>query len=173
VEPGWYTTWADREHRPYLSLQGHLPARCDWNLSAVLNIPFDDRDWSAAGQWLGLSAGLFQLTGLGGDRSLALRLEAAVWPGAAWQEAPGASAPVYGLLLFPEAVLALSNTLSLELRAVVCPVDGSGLALLGATWSVYQGLSLSGYVSIAAGDGDDLYSWEMGPALTLGAEFTF
>jgi hypothetical protein len=171
VEPGWFSTWAAREHRPYVSLQGHLLA--DWNLSAVLNIPFDDPDWSAAGPWLGLSAGLFRLTRLGGDRSLALRLEAAIWPGAAWQEAPGASAPVYGLQLFPEAVLALSPTVSLELRGLVSPVDGSGLGLLGVSWGVYQGLSLSGYVSIAAGDEDDLYSWEMGPALLLGAEFTY
>ena len=53
-------------------------------------------------------------------------------------------------------------------------MDGSGLALLGAAWSPYQGLTLSAYASAMAGDGNDLYAWDYGgPALTLGAEFVF
>jgi len=172
IEPGWYTTWEAGEHRPYLSLQGHL--LLDWNLSAVLGIPLREPDWSEAGEWLALTGGLFHLARLGGSRSLSLRLEAALRPGAAWQEQPGASDPVYGLLLFPEAALALSDTLALQLRALVSPVDGSGLALLGASWSLYQGLKLFGYVAAMAGDSDDLYGWHQGgPALTLGAEFTY
>lgn len=172
VEPGWYANWADGAHRPYLSLQGHLLV--DWNLSAALGIPITDPDWAEAGRWLGLSAGLFQLFRLGGDRSLALRLEAALRPAAAWEEITGSAAPVYGLLLFPEAALALSDTLSLQLRALVCPVDGSGLGLLGVSWGVYQGLTLSANVAAVAGEADDLYRWrEGGPYLTAGAEFTY
>jgi len=170
LEAGWYADWAARAQRPYLSLQGHLLA--DWNLSAALAVPFDDPDWRQAAEWLAVTAGLFHLARLGGDRSLSLRLEGALRPGAAWHEAAGA--PVYGLYLFPEAALALSATLSLELRALLSPVDGSGLALLGAAWSPYQGLRLSAYVSAMAGDADDLYAWDYGgPALILGAEFVF
>jgi len=180
LEAGWYADWAARAQRPYLSLQGHLLA--DWNLSAVLAVPFDGPDWRQAAEWLAVTAGLFHLALLGGDRSLSLRVEAAIRPGAAWEEAAGAAAhpagasgaPVYGLLLFPEAALALSATLSLELRALVSPVDGSALALLGTAWSPYQGLKLSANLAAMAGDPDDLYAWDYGgPALTLGAEFVF
>jgi hypothetical protein len=180
LECGWYADWAQaqRAHKPYLSLQGHLLA--DWNLSAVLIVPFDDPQWRDAAEWLAVTAGVFHLARLGGDRSLTLRLEGMLRPGASWSEASGAQpagsdgAPVYGLLLFPEAVLALSATLSLQLRALVSPVDGSGLALLGAAWSPYQGLTLSACATTMAGDADDLYRWETwGPALTLGAEFVF
>jgi len=180
LESGWYADWADRVQRPYLSLQGHLLA--DWNLSAALAIPFDEPDWRDAGEWLAVTAGLFHLAHLGGDRSLSLRLEGALRPGAAWSEASGLdalpagdpAAPVYGLLLFPEAALALSGTLSLQVRALLSPLDGSGVAFLGASWSPYQGLTLSAYASAMAGDGNDLYAWDYGgPALTLGAEFVF
>ena len=180
LESGWYADWARRMQQPYVSLQGHLLA--DWNLCAALAVPFDDPDWRQAAEWLAVTAGLFHLARLGEDRSLSLRLEGALRPGAAWHEAAGAealpagepSAPVYGLLLFPEAALALSATLSLELRALLSPVDGSGLTLLGAAWSPYQGLRLQLFVSAMAGDADDLYAWGYGgPALTLGAEFVF
>lgn len=180
LESGWYTDWADRAHKPYLSLQGHLLA--DWNLSAVIAIPIDSPQWAEAGQWLAVTAGLFHLARLGGDRSLSLRLEGALRPGGRWSEAAGTEAqpagdpgaPLYGLLLFPEAALALSSTLSLRLRVLLSPVDGSGLTLLGAAWSLYQGFTLSAYASAMAGDGNDLYAWDYGgPALTLGAEFVF
>jgi len=180
LESGWYADWARRMQQPYVSLQGHLLA--DWNLSAALAVPFDDPDWRQAAEWLAVTAGLFHLARLGGDRSLSLRLEGALRPGGVWREAAGAEAhpagdpgaPVYGLYLFPEAALALSATLSLELRALLSPLDGSGLTLLGTAWSPYQGLRLSAYVSAMAGDADDLYAWDYGgPALTLGAEFVF
>jgi hypothetical protein len=180
LEPGWYADWASRTQRPCLSLQGHLLA--DWSLSAALAIPFDDPRWAEAAEWLAVTAGLFHLARLGADRTLSLRLEAALRPGASWSEAAGAEAlplglpgaPVYGLYLYPEAALALSATLSLQLRALLSPVDGSGLALLGAAWSPYQGLRLLAYLSSMAGDDDDLYAWDRyGPALTLGAEFVF
>jgi hypothetical protein len=180
LESGWYADWAERAQRPYLSLQGHLLA--DWNFSAALSVPFDDPHWADAAEWLAVTAGLFHLSRLGGDRALSLRLEGALRPGARWREASGAeslpagdpAAPAYGLCVFPEAVLALSATLSLQLRALLSPVDGSGLALLGAACSPLQGLSLSAYASAMAGDADDLYSWDRyGPALSLGAEFVF
>jgi hypothetical protein len=180
LEAGWYADWAARTQKPYLSLQGHLLA--DWNLSTALAVPFDDPRWANASEWLAVTAGLFHLARLGVDRSLSLRLEAALRPGAAWHEASGAQAlpaaipgaPVYSLYLFPEAALALSTTFSLQLRALASPVDGSGLALLGAAWSPYQGLRLLAYLSAMAGDADDLYSWDhYGPAFTLGAEFVF
>jgi hypothetical protein len=180
LESGWYVDWAQRANKPYLSLQGHLLA--DWNLSAVLAVPMDDPRGSDAGQWLAVTAGLFHLARLGGDRSLTLRLESMLSPGGMWTEATGAEAqpagdpdaPTYGLLLYPEAALALSSTFSLQLRALVSPVDDSALVLLGAAWSPYQGLTLLAYATTMAGDADDLYRWDTwGPALTLGAEFVF
>ena len=87
---------------------------------------------------------------------------------------------VFAIIVFAVAAaevavgLAVAVNLALQLRALVSPVDGSGLALLGAAWSPYQGLTLSAYVSAMAGDGNDLYAWDYGgPALTAGAEFLF
>jgi hypothetical protein len=180
LESGWCADWSARAQRPYLSLQGHLLA--DWNLSAALAIPFDGPQARDIGKWLAVTAGLFHLARFGGDRSLTLRLEGVLRPGAAWSEATGSQAlpaddpeaPTYGLVLFPEAALSLSATLSLELRALLSPVDGSGLAFLGTAWSPLQGLTLSAYLTSMAGDANDLYAWDrFGPALTLGAEFVF
>jgi hypothetical protein len=190
LEAGYYASGREGEHRPYLALQGHLLV--DYQLAAALRVPLEPR-WEEAGQWLALSAGLFHLARFPGGRSLAARLEAALRPAGLWQEAGSdaarpvgaADAPLYGLYLFPELTASLSDTLSLQMRALVSPVDGSALMLAGPSWGVYQGLTLFAYGTVMLGDPDDLYSWQ--PAysagtpvailpslsLTVGAEFVY
>jgi hypothetical protein len=191
LEAGYYASGREGEQRPYLGLQGHLLV--DYQLAATLRVPLAAPRWEDGAEWLALSAGLFHLARFPGGRCLAARLEAAVRPGAVWREASGAAAlpvsapdaPRYGLYLFPELVFGLSDTLSLQLRALVSPVDGSAMTLAGLSWGVYQGLTLFADVSIMLGDSDDLYSWDPaysaalpgtilpGLALTVGAEFIY
>jgi hypothetical protein len=181
VEAGYLYAGRTGEHRPYASLHGHLLV--DWSLSGALAVPEAGAAWGSWRDWLSLSAGVFHLLRLGGDRSLSLRLEAALRPGGSWKEVEGpgalpagvAGAPGYGLYLFPELVAALSDTLSLELRALVSPVDGSALGAAGASWKVYQGLTLLSYLALMTGDENDLFGWNRDGAVswTVGAEYVF
>ncbi|MBN1836699.1 MAG: hypothetical protein JW820_12665, partial [Spirochaetales bacterium] len=172
VETGYFGSGRAGEHRPYLSLQGHLGV--DWYLAGAFVIPTAGASWESWPEWMELSAGAFSLHNLRGGRSLSLRLEAAVRPGMRWQEVEGAEAvalndaaaraagaipPEYGLYLFPEIAFSPNDTLSLQLRALISPLDGSALSMAGGSWSVYQGLSLFSYLSIMGGDANDLYAW--------------
>jgi hypothetical protein len=171
VEAGFFSSGREGEHRPYLSLHGHLLV--DWNLSASLAIPIVEPEWREWDDWLALSAGLFHLIGLPLDRSLSVRLEAGIRPGLSWRESPGGSA--YGIYLFPELVFTPSNTLSLQLRCLFSPVDLSALTAASVSWNVYQGLTVLGHFSFMAGDKDDLYAWnrDFAVACSLGLEFIY
>jgi hypothetical protein len=191
LEAGYYASGREGEHRPYLALQGHLLV--DYQLAAALHVPLVEPHWQNAAEWLALSAGLFHLSSFPGGRSLTARLEAAVRPAGLWGEATGAAAlavgtpgaPSYGIFLYSELDYGLSDTLLLQLRALISPVDGSALALAGPSWGVYQGLTLFAYASVMLGDSDDLYRWNQDPvasspglplpslALTLGAEYIY
>jgi len=117
------------------------------------------------------------------SRSLSFRLEAAIRPGSLWQEATGTAAlpasdpdaPMYGIYLFPEIAFSPSDTLSLQLRILVSPVDLSALAMTGVTWNVYQGLDVFSYLSLMVGDADDLYNLDSPRSVswTTGLEFVF
>ncbi len=181
AEGGYFYDGRAGEHRPYAGLHGHLLV--DWSLAASLAIPDADpvpEEWV---DWLALSAGLFSLLRPAPGWSLTLRLEAALRPGALWEEAAGAAAlpagypgaPVYGLYLFPEVAVAPTDTLSLQLRALISPVDRSALAVASLSWNVYQGFTAFTHLSAMVGDADDLYGWDRdrGIAWTLGAEFVF
>ena len=165
------------EVRPYASLQGHLLA--DWHLSASLAVPASGAEAGAVRESLAVSAGLFHLSSPAGVESLSLRLEAGLRPFGVWEETPRAALsdppPAYGLLLFPEAVLALSPTLSLQARAVLSPVDGSAFTQAGVSWNTTQGLTLLGLLGAMAGDADDLFGWEQpgGVAVNLGLEYIY
>jgi hypothetical protein len=186
LEAGYFGSGRAGEHRPYLSLQGHLGV--DWYLAGAFVIPTAGAAWGSWAEWIELSAGAFSLHNLPGGRSLSVRLEAAVRPGMRWQEAEGAEAvalgdaalagvppPQYGLYLFPEVAFSPTDTLSLQARALISPLDGSALSMVGGSWSVYQGLSLFTYLSIMGGDGNDLYAWEQDTSLAwlCGLEFVY
>jgi hypothetical protein len=172
LELGYLGSGPYEEHRPYISLHGHLLV--DWNLSASLAVPVFDPQWGQWDDWLDVSAGIFHLVNLGPSRTLSFRLEAAVRPGEPWAESPGTSD--YALFLFPELVFAPNDTLSLQLRSFVSPVDGSALIMTGADWNVYQGLSLFSYATVMAGEwGEDTFSLDQEGAVswTAGLEFIY
>ena len=134
--------------------------------------------------------------------TLAGRLEALVLPGGAWSRAPGGLAPIslpapsasgpgylrpdaaavdatfasrYGLYLFPELDYAPTPTVALQLRSIVSPVDASATLIAGASWNVYQGLTLHAYLYGMAGADDATYGWNQpgGIGGALGAELVF
>ena len=82
---------------------------------------------------------------------------------------------MYGIYLFPEIAFSPSDTLSLQLRILVSPVDLSALAMTGVTWNVYQGLDVFSYLSLMVGDADDLYNLDSPRSVswTTGLEFVF
>ena len=172
LETGYYATGRKpTEHRPYLSLHGHLLV--DWNLSAAMAILQFDPDWEQWDEYLGISAGMFHLINLGLNRSLSFRLEAAVRPGGDWQEIPGGAD--YGLVLFPEVAFSPTDTVSLQLRSLISPVDRSALNLFSASWNIYQGLTIFSHLSVPIGDVNDLYRWDQDnlSSWTAGLEFIY
>jgi hypothetical protein len=182
LETGYYATGrTPTEHRPYISLHGHLLV--DWNLSAAMAIPQFDTDWQQWDGFLSISAGMFHLVNLGLNRTLSFRLEAAVRPGERWQEARGAEAqgalepdpPIYGIDLFPEIAYSPSDTVSLQLRSLISPVDLCALSFLSVSWNIYQGLTIFSYLSLPSGDGNDLYRWNQDGlgSWTAGLEFVY
>jgi hypothetical protein len=172
LEAGYYATGrAPTEHRPYLSLHGHLLV--DWNLSAAMAIPQFDTDWQRWDEYLGISAGMFHMINLGLNRSLSFRLEGSLRPGADWKEIPGGAD--YALVLFPELSFSPNDTVSLQLRSLISPVDRSALNLFSVSWNIYQGLTIFSYLSLPAGDGNDLYQWDQDrlTSWTAGLEFVY
>ncbi len=159
------------EHRPYLSLHGHLLV--DWNLSTSFTVPLDRPDWGQWDEWFSISAGVFHLVNLGADRTLSFRLETAIRPGLRWSEASGATE--YGIYIFPELAFAPSNTVSLQLRSLISPVDLSALTMASVSWNVYQGLNVLSHLSIKGGDRNDLYGVEQdyGVSWIAGLEFIY
>jgi hypothetical protein len=171
LETGYFASGRKAEHRPYISLHGHLLV--DWNLSASMAIPMFSPQRQQWDEWLALSAGLFHFVNLGGGRSLSFRLEAAIHPGADWIETSGGTD--YGIFLFPEIAFSPTDTLSLQLRTLVSPVDLSGFIMTGVTWNIYQGLDVFSYLSLMAGDANDLYSLDGYGSVswTTGLEFVY
>jgi hypothetical protein len=82
---------------------------------------------------------------------------------------------VYGIDLFPEIAFSPTDTLSLQLRSLISPVDLSALTLLSVSWNIYQGLTIFSHLSIPVGDGNDLYQWDQSylTAWTTGFEFVY
>jgi hypothetical protein len=82
---------------------------------------------------------------------------------------------VYGLLLFPEISFSPSQTVSLQLRWLISPVDLSALSVASVSWNIYQGLDIFSHLSLMTGDGNDLYGTARtgGVAWTSGLEFIY
>ena len=138
-----------------------------------INSYYMDPDWQQWDEFLGISAGIFHMINLGLNRSLSFRLEGALRPGADWEEIPGGAD--YALVLFPEVAFSPSDTVSLQLRSLISPVDLSALNLFSVSWNIYQGLTIFSYLSLPVGDGNDLYRWDQDllTAWTAGLEFVY
>jgi hypothetical protein len=124
---------------------------------------------------LRLTVGLFHLQRLGLRATLSLRAEALVAPAGDWAEVEPPTVPVYGLVLYPEAVLSVDETLSVSVRALVSPVDASALMVPGFTLALHKGLSFLVLGSVSLGDKTDTYAWERAGGLSFlaGAQYKY
>lgn len=163
VEAGFATTDAGvRKHKPYVSLQGNIGA--DWYLSSSVEL---DRQFTASTSDLLVTGGLFHSLYFPGDRTLTLRLEFLSRPLQSWAFT-GQEDANCTLLLYPELVYSPSTSLSLRLRTILSPLDLSMNTTVGASWSVFEGFSLVGYLSAPFGQSSDLFNWEGDQRIALG-----
>jgi hypothetical protein len=150
-------------HRPYLALQGNMGP--DWYLAASAAPATDEQidEQDAEDDWektLMVSGGLFHLQELDRNNSLSLRLEALVLPNLYWEERESRDT-VYALYLYPELSWT-GGALTVSLQSVVSPLDASAMITTGASWNIYQGLTLLGYLTFLSGEDDDTFAWDRG-----------
>ncbi len=175
LESGYLYRGSDQSHTAYVTMQGNFGP--DWYAASALTLPSSTdiqelRD-GAQESW-NLSAGLFTIHQIDRIRTMTLRLESLIRPYASWVEQDTAQAS-YGLYLYPEIGYTPSDTVSLSLRSIISPIDLSAATTIGGSWNVFQSLSVLGYLTVQAGDTDDLFSWA-GPqslALMLGCSFIY
>ncbi|MCF7934573.1 MAG: hypothetical protein K9M84_07615 [Spirochaetia bacterium] len=175
LESGYLYRGSDQSHTAYVTMQGNFGP--DWYAASALTLPSSTdiqelRD-GAQESW-NLSAGLFTIHQIDRIRTMTLRLESLIRPYASWVEQDTAQAS-YGLYLYPEIGYTPSDTVSLSLRSIISPIDLSAATTIGGSWNVFQSLSVLGYLTVQAGDANDLFSWE-GPqslALMLGCSFIY
>jgi len=175
LESGYLYRGSDHSHTGYVTMQGNFGP--DWYAASAVTLPsstdFQELGEGAQESW-NLSAGLFTIHQLDRIRTMTLRFESLIRPYASWVDQGTASAS-YGLYLYPEIGYTPSDTVSLSLRSIISPIDLSAATTIGGSWNVFQSLSMLGYLTVQAGDADDLFSWE-GPqslALMLGCSFIY
>jgi hypothetical protein len=148
-------------HKPFLSLQASL--YFELYGAAGISIPDEAASWDDMKDSVRLSCGLFRAFDLEDWGSLSIRAEAGFIPMGAWEEADGglpSDSPGYGASAFLEVAYSPEDTVSLSARGILSPVDASGVGMLGVSWVIYQGLTLSGNAFLMFGDADDVYGWE-------------
>ncbi|NCC11993.1 MAG: hypothetical protein EOM32_01330 [Spirochaetia bacterium] len=163
VEAGYATTDASgRTHKPYVSLQGNIGP--DWYLSSSVIL---DQELSASSSDFLVTGGLFHSLYFTGDRTMTLRLEFLSRPLESWAF-KGQEDATCTLLLYPELAYSPSTSLSLSLRTILSPLDLSMNTTVSASWSVFEGFSLVGYLSAPFGQSSDLFNWEGTQMIALG-----
>ncbi|MFP4566086.1 MAG: hypothetical protein ACLFNX_06245 [Spirochaetaceae bacterium] len=171
---------AESYHQPAVSLQGNMGV--DWYAGATTRLPgLDSRlPWDDAGEAAreeaAASFGLLHIAEGASGQSFTARLEGLVRPWKEWQETDArgsaatrdtddpareaAAAGPYGLELFGELIWQPARSLQLYLRHVASPIDVSGLFVPGVAWKPYDGLTLSLFAALQAGEVTDVYGWE-------------
>jgi len=145
-------------HNPYVSFQGNI--FFDAYISASMSIPAVDPAEQDIRNGLAVSGGIYRIFSLDDSSSLLVRLEAASWPFGIWNENDAAgfgNEDRFGILLYPEITWSPSDILALQLRAMINPVDSSGMISFMTSFSIYQGFDVMGYTWVMYGDANDTY----------------
>ncbi len=173
TEAAYLFRGAELTHHAAVSLQGNLVV--DWHLSVGASLPAIAPEARDLSEGLRVSAGIFHLQRLGDRATLSVRLETLVAPGGSWKEEEPPAVPVYGILLYPELVLAVDSSFSVTARALVSPVDGSALLVPGVSLSLHKGLTFLAMASVSLGDGTDSWSFTRagGLAFLLGCAYGY
>jgi hypothetical protein len=162
-EAGYLYKGQDITNHPYASFSGNL--LFDWNLSVSYSISGLAPEFESWKNTLAITEGFSTLINLENSGTLSLRLESVIRPYARWIEsteplpAPPTPPPSYGIYIFPEIIFSPADTFSLVARSLVCPIDWSGVAFLGAYWNVYQGFTIGFLASGMFGDDNDTYGF--------------
>jgi len=163
-----------RAHNIALTLQGNLGI--DMYLSTTSAVIHDVSDiLDSFYKLLQITFGLYHVIDLGNGLSLSLRLESLVKPAAEWEE-QNSSSVEYGLLLYPELSLSISNAIQVFLRTLFSPIDLSAQLITGVSWTPYSGLSLFLYPIFNIGEEtSDTFHFDQrgGIQFTLGAQYAF
>jgi hypothetical protein len=173
AEAAYVFRGAELVHHAAVSLQGNLVV--DWHLSVGASLPAIAPEVHDLADGLRVSAGLFHLQRLSDRATLSVRLETLLAPGGSWKEEEPSASAVYGILLYPELTLSLDDAVSVTVRALVSPVDGSALLVPGVSLSLHKGLTFLGMASVGLGDGTDSWSFDRagGLAFLLGCAYTY
>ncbi|HUV07321.1 MAG TPA: hypothetical protein VMX75_06300 [Spirochaetia bacterium] len=175
IEAGYLYKGSAESHLPYVSFKGNLLS-LDWHLSSSIAIPFNDPGREEIRDSWALSFGFFRSMSLPSQGSFAFRFESGIRPFGHWNEvSPSPEDSLYGLYLYPEISFAPSDAVTLFLRSIVSPIDGSALSFAGARWNIYQGFTMSFYLSVMVGDEDDHFGWNRrgDAALTSDMEYIY
>lgn len=154
-----------RQHRPYACLQGNLLV--DWHLGLSASIIEDVSAFESLQESGILTAGISHIVPIGWDGSLSVRIEALARPAVL---ASGIDPLVDGkaLLFYPELVWNMSESLTLMLRSIISPIDGSAIVVSGAMWRVMDGVTCLSYAGAKLGEDTD-YLAPTGPGWTISA----
>ncbi len=175
LEAGYGYRGSDDLHESYVGIQGNLVA--DYHVTAAASIPAAEPGWEDVADRMRISWGLFYLVPGLRESTFSFRLEGLVRPKGSWNAVSHtvADAEPYGILLYPEIMFSPVRSLSLLLRSVVSPLDGSALSTGGLDWNVYQGFHILTFTAVQSGGRENLFSWEKPGSLafTLGFRSTF
>jgi hypothetical protein len=172
LEGGYLYKGSEERHRPYVSFQGGL-LTLDWHLSTSLAIPTEDADRESLRRGWDISVGFFRIVNLPSSGSITFRFESGLTPFAHWEEASSSTPPDYGIYLYPEVSVAVTDSLSYFVRSIVSPIDGSALSFAGIRWNIFQGFTMSFYFSMMLGDKNDLFGWNRPGDTTLTSEMEY
>lgn len=144
---------------PYIALQGNIGP--DWYVSTSANLPYPE----AIGEeledsWL-ISGGLLHMVSVGWRGTLSLRLEALVRPFGSWTPSLTKDLAIF---VYPEITYAPEESYSFTFRSIFSPIDLSAMITLGASWNVFQGFSVQGFITANAGETNDQFSWKSNTA---------
>jgi hypothetical protein len=161
LEAGYLFDNAGDLNKPYVSMQTHL--FFDLYAAAGVAVPAGAASWDDAKDSLALTCGVFRIFSLGSAGTISLRLEAGFLPYGAWEAVQGGldpSSPGYGATVFGDITYSPVDTFSVQGRAMVSPVDASGLLMAGVSWSIYQGLAITATGLAMFGEGNDVFGWD-------------
>lgn len=154
-------------HLPYISTHGAI-VDVDWYLSSSIAIPYEDANWDDLSQSWNFSAGLYYQFEPWYGANLTLRLEGLLFPWQRWEEYSDRLSTVssgkdkYGLYLHPQISLSINQKSNIYLMGIYSPVDGSARITAGASFTMFQGFSITGYTIFGLGDSNDMFAWKRG-----------
>ncbi|MFP4330224.1 MAG: hypothetical protein ACLFP6_05880 [Spirochaetaceae bacterium] len=164
MEGGYLFSAADNEQDLSFSLQGNIGPDVYGGVATTFPTGGPTPD---PREELRITAGAYHQYRYRSSGLLTFRLEALIYPEGIWEESaatalkrPCGLEPPCGVSLYPEVSWVPSEAVTLFTRAVLSPVDGSGVVITGGEWNIYEGLTLGAYVAAQGGGSEDRYSFD-------------